>query len=109
MLCLACSARGWADTRRRLGILALVPAGIEGGTLEQEVTWFTATVVVTQMRHLKFTVNQLLPLPGCLDNAARNSRVPIWVHFWQTLATFLAVKVVVVALVFVRLQVELKG
>jgi hypothetical protein len=109
VLCLTCSLRGRKNAHWRLRVLAPVPAGVEGGALQHEVGGFSAAVIVAQVGDLELTIDKLLPLLARLDDTTRNCRVPIWVHFWQTLATFIAAKVIVVALVFVRLQVELKG
>jgi hypothetical protein len=80
MLCLACSARGWADTRRRLSVLAFVSAGVEGGALQHEVGGFSAAVVVAQVGDLELAVDQLVPLLARLHDATRNCCEPVRLH-----------------------------
>jgi hypothetical protein len=108
MLSLARSARGRANTRRRLSVLAPVTAGVESRALQHEVCRFPAAVVVAQVRDLELAINKLLPLLTRSDDATRNCCVPVDLHLWQAFPAPSTVDPIMVALVFQRLQVELQ-
>jgi hypothetical protein len=108
MPCHACGARRWANTRRRFGVLAPVPVGVEGGALQHEVGGFSAAVVVAQVGDLELAINKLLPLLTRSDDATRNCCVPVGLHLRQAFPAPSTVDPIMVALVFQRLQVELQ-